>query len=159
MLFDYAPPLDPSKHLVVIVQSEGQKVALVVEELIGQQQVVIKTLGERFKQVQGVSGAAILGDGRVGLILEPGGLLALHNRVGTAYVFDRPAGAAREAELIGDPGACHAHVPTAVEVCPPDRGRSADEVDGASAESRESAVAVMTQCVHPCPAGPATMPE
>ncbi|MBK9118743.1 MAG: chemotaxis protein CheW [Phycisphaerales bacterium] len=78
-LFHQTPPIDPSEHLAVIVWCEGYKVALVVDELIGQQQVVIKTLGERFKRVRGVSGAAILGDGRVGIILEPTGILALHN--------------------------------------------------------------------------------
>lgn len=78
-LFNYGPAVDPCENLVVVIQAEGQKVALVVEELIGQQQVVIKTLGDRFKKIRGVSGAAILGDGRVGLILEPSGLLALHN--------------------------------------------------------------------------------
>ncbi|MBK9129364.1 MAG: chemotaxis protein CheA [Phycisphaerales bacterium] len=77
-LFGYCPPVDPCGSLVVIVQCETTKIALVVEELIGQQQVVIKTLGERFKGIRGVSGAAILGDGRVGLILEPSGLLGLH---------------------------------------------------------------------------------
>jgi len=78
-LFDCGPAVDPAENLVVIAQSEGPKIALVVSELIGQQQVVIKSLSERFKKVQGVSGAAILGDGRVGLILEPSGVLALHN--------------------------------------------------------------------------------
>ncbi len=78
-LFDCGPPVDPCANLVVIAQSEGPKIALVVSELIGQQQVVIKSLNERFKGVQGVSGAAILGDGRVGLILEPSGVLKLHN--------------------------------------------------------------------------------
>ncbi len=77
-LFGYCPPVDPCGSLVVIVQCETTKIALVVEELIGQQQVVIKTLGDRFKGIRGVSGAAILGDGRVGLILEPSGLLGLH---------------------------------------------------------------------------------
>ncbi len=94
VLFDYGPAIDPCGNLVVIVQCGGQKIALVVEELIGQQQVVIKTLGERFKKVQGVSGAAILGDGRVGLILEPSGLLALHNeRGGGLYEHSRTAAA------------------------------------------------------------------
>ncbi len=79
-LFGYGTSIDPCNNLAVIVQCEGQKIALVVDELIGQQQVVIKTLGDRFKQVHGVSGAAILGDGRVGLILEPTGLLALYKR-------------------------------------------------------------------------------
>lgn len=89
-LFGFAPPVDPCENLVVIVQSEGQKVALVVNELIGQQQVVIKSLGDRFKSVRGVSGAAILGDGRVGLILEPTGLLTLHSDRGGG-IFHRAA--------------------------------------------------------------------
>ncbi len=71
-------PIDPCAGLVVIVQCPGQKLALVVEELLGQQQVVIKTLEQRFQRIAGVSGAAILGDGRVALILDPAGLLALH---------------------------------------------------------------------------------
>lgn len=78
-LFGSGEPIDPCANLVVIVQCEGQKLALVVDELIGQQQVVIKSLGQRFKQVLGVSGAAILGDGRVGVILEPSGILKLYN--------------------------------------------------------------------------------
>ncbi len=104
-LFNYTAPVDPCENLVVIAQCEGQKIALVVEELIGQQQVVIKTLGERFKQIRGVSGAAILGDGRVGLILEPSGLLGLHNTTGSA-TYTPPAPdvvAAEEAELSDEP--------------------------------------------------------
>ena len=78
-LFGYSQPIDPSQALVVILLAGTQKIGVVCDELIGQQQVVIKTLGERFKHLRGISGAAILGDGRVGLILEPAGLLALHN--------------------------------------------------------------------------------
>jgi chemotaxis protein histidine kinase CheA len=51
--------------------------ALLVDELLGQQQVVAKSLGGAIGQVQGVSGGAILGDGRVGLILDPAGMSAL----------------------------------------------------------------------------------
>jgi two-component system chemotaxis sensor kinase CheA len=91
-LFGCGPPISPCENLVVIVKCEGQKLALVLNELIGQQQVVIKTLGERFKQVKGVSGAAILGDGRVGLILEPTGVLALYNQRGGASFPRRVAG-------------------------------------------------------------------
>ena len=61
---------DPSKALVVLVESNRQKMGLVVDELIGQQQVVIKSLEANADPVQGVSGATILGDGRVSLILE-----------------------------------------------------------------------------------------
>jgi len=61
---------DPSKALVVLVESNRQKMGLVVDELIGQQQVVIKSLEANADPVQGISGATILGDGRVSLILE-----------------------------------------------------------------------------------------
>lgn len=61
---------DPSKALVVIVESNRQKIGLVVDELIGQQQVVIKSLEANAGLVRGISGATILGDGRVSLILE-----------------------------------------------------------------------------------------
>ncbi len=79
-LFGYCGRVDPTQSLIVVTICEGQKVGLVVSELIGQQQVVIKTLGDRFKNVKGVSGAAILGDGRVGLILEPTGVLRYYNQ-------------------------------------------------------------------------------
>ncbi len=78
-LFGFSGPIDPTEGSVVIALTETQKIGIVVDELIGQHQVVIKTLGERFKQAKGISGAAILGDGHVGLILEPTGLLALHS--------------------------------------------------------------------------------
>jgi len=79
-LFGLTGPIDPCEAMVIIAHCEGRLVGLVVEELIGQQQVVIKTLGEQFEKLQGVSGAAILGDGRVGLILEMTGLSAAHER-------------------------------------------------------------------------------
>jgi len=77
-LFGLTGRVDPAEAMVVIAHCEGRQVGLVVEELIGQQQVVIKTLGERFERLRGISGAAILGDGRVGLILEMPGLVAAH---------------------------------------------------------------------------------
>lgn len=63
--------------LVIIVGNEGRRCGLVVDELLGQQQVVIKNLGQRLKGIRGVSGGCILGDGRVGLILDVSGLLKL----------------------------------------------------------------------------------
>lgn len=56
--------------LVVIVEHEGQKFGLVVDELLAQQQVVIKSLEANYQRVMGVSGATILGDGTVSLILD-----------------------------------------------------------------------------------------
>jgi len=101
-LFGYSPPIDPTRGLVVIAHAESHKIGLVVDQLIGQQQVVIKTLGERFKRARGVSGAAILGDGRVGLILEPTGLLALHNSMRGDFVGRGTAGGAA-AGAVGAP--------------------------------------------------------
>ena len=66
-----------SDGTVVIAEDNGRPVALAVDELIGKQEVVIKGLGEMFHGVPGIAGGAILGDGRVGLILDTGGLLAL----------------------------------------------------------------------------------
>jgi two-component system chemotaxis sensor kinase CheA len=56
--------------ILVIVESEGRRVALRVHELLGQQQVVVKNLETHFMRVDRLSGATILGDGRVALILD-----------------------------------------------------------------------------------------
>ena len=65
---------DISKSVVVVAESGERHFCLMVDEVVGKQEVVIKSLGETFKQVQGVAGGAILGDGRVGLILDMDGL-------------------------------------------------------------------------------------
>jgi two-component system chemotaxis sensor kinase CheA len=61
---------DPLQSVLVIAEVEGRRFCLMVDELIGKQEVVIKSLGETFKNVPGIAGGAILGDGRVGLILD-----------------------------------------------------------------------------------------
>ncbi len=71
--------VDLEKGLLVVVEGDGQKVGLFVDDLLGQQQVVIKSLESNFKQVDGVSGATILGDGTVALIMDIGGLIDLSN--------------------------------------------------------------------------------
>jgi len=63
--------------LLVVVEGDGKKVGLLVDELLGQQQVVIKSLETNYKRVDGVSGATILGDGTVALILDVDGLIDL----------------------------------------------------------------------------------
>lgn len=68
---------EPHKGLLIVVEGDGKRCALMVDELLGQQQVVIKSLGRGMASVPGVSGGAILGDGRVGLILDAVGLLQL----------------------------------------------------------------------------------
>ncbi|KKM60898.1 hypothetical protein LCGC14_1537150, partial [marine sediment metagenome] len=62
---------DPLEALLIVIGTGGLRCALMVDELLGQQQVVIKSLGRGLKQIPGIAGGAILGDGRVGLILDP----------------------------------------------------------------------------------------
>jgi two-component system chemotaxis sensor kinase CheA len=67
--------------LIVVAEGEGRRVGLFVDELLGQQQVVIKSLQTNYRRVPGVSGATILGDGSVALILDlPGILRAVSHR-------------------------------------------------------------------------------
>lgn len=61
---------DLSQNLFVVVEVGSEKVAVVVDDLLGQQQVVIKSMETNYKKVDGISGATILGDGTVSLILE-----------------------------------------------------------------------------------------
>ncbi len=68
---------DVSQSVLVIVESEGGRIAVMVDELVGQQQVVIKSLEQNFMKVQGIAGATILGDGHVAFILDVRGLLKL----------------------------------------------------------------------------------
>ena len=62
---------------MVIVETSGKTSALLVDEMVSKQEVVIKSLGGTFEGVRGIAGGAILGDGRVGLILDAGGLADL----------------------------------------------------------------------------------
>lgn len=61
--------------IMVVVEAEGARVALMVDELLGQQQVVIKNLESNYRKVPNISGATILGDGKVALILDTSGLV------------------------------------------------------------------------------------
>ena len=66
---------DPTASLVVIVQEGAGRCGLLVDELIGQQQVVIKSVGKEMGDVPGIAGCAILGDGNVSLILDVAGII------------------------------------------------------------------------------------
>jgi two-component system chemotaxis sensor kinase CheA len=72
--------MDPTEALVVIVTDNERRVCLLVDELLGQEQVVIKNLGAQVGEVRGVSGGAVLGDGNVSLILDVPGLIATATR-------------------------------------------------------------------------------
>lgn len=69
-----------TQGIMVIIESDGHKAALFVDALIGQHQVVIKSLEANYRRVFGVSGATIMGDGRVALILDVAALVALARR-------------------------------------------------------------------------------
>ena len=66
---------NPASPIMVVVESDGARVALMVDELLGQQQVVIKNLESNYRKVPNISGATILGDGKVALILDTSGLV------------------------------------------------------------------------------------
>ena len=61
--------------LLVVVEADGQKVGLMVDDLLAQQQVVIKSLEDNYQQVDGISGATILGDGSVAMIIDIPGII------------------------------------------------------------------------------------
>ncbi|NQY27637.1 MAG: chemotaxis protein CheA [Piscirickettsiaceae bacterium] len=69
---------DLEEGLLVVVEGDNQKVGLFVDDLLGQQQVVIKSLETNYRKVLGLSGATILGDGTVALILDVPGLMTLY---------------------------------------------------------------------------------
>jgi len=68
---------DPTEALIVVVEADSRKCGLLVDDLLAPQQVVIKRLGEALGPVRGVSGGAIMGDGKVTLILDVPGLVEL----------------------------------------------------------------------------------
>lgn len=86
---------DPCQGLVVLIElANGTKLGVVVDELLGQQQVVIKSLQDNYDPVPGISGATILGNGRVALIVDIEELTRLHDRnAHTADMAMRPIAA------------------------------------------------------------------
>ncbi|MDP3841816.1 MAG: chemotaxis protein CheA [Oxalobacteraceae bacterium] len=77
---------DPSQGIIVILETDGQKIGLLIDELIGQQQIVVKNLESNYRKVTGISGATILGDGGVSLILDVSALLLSRQKPGTDSV-------------------------------------------------------------------------
>lgn len=68
---------DPTQGVLVLIEADGKKSALFVDRLVGQQQVVIKSLETNYRKVPGVSGATIMGDGCVALILDVSALIQM----------------------------------------------------------------------------------
>ena len=78
---------DPGQGLLMVLDDGEERFALLVDELLSQQQVVVKPLDNAVCKVPGVSGAAVLGDGSVGLILDPGELAALGREPASSGVW------------------------------------------------------------------------
>lgn len=87
-MFDIEPRFtDPSQGIVVILESDGKKAGLFVDDLVGQQQVVVKNLESNYRKVTGISGATILGDGGVSLILDVAALLRSSRQLVDESIF------------------------------------------------------------------------
>ncbi len=82
---------DLTRALVVIVEDDGKQAGIIIDELLGQQQTVIKPLGESMRGIPGLAGAAIMSDGRVGLIVDIGGLVRLANTGGRSKLISETA--------------------------------------------------------------------
>ncbi len=78
---------NPWDSLLIVSENGGKQFCLMVDELIGKQEVVIKSLGEAMQNIPGVAGGAILGDGRVGLILDLEGLFGASHEAGSGGVL------------------------------------------------------------------------
>ena len=72
---------DYSDGTIIVVETGGVQLGLLVDEILGQQQIVIKSLGEVLKGVPGIAGGAIMPDGKVGLILDIGGIVKLAEEI------------------------------------------------------------------------------
>ena len=87
-MFDIAPRFtSPSEGICVILETEGRKAALFVDDLVGQQQVVVKNLESNYRKVVGISGATILGDGGVSLILDVAALIRSSRQLADESLF------------------------------------------------------------------------
>ena len=87
-MFDIEPRFtEPSEGIVVILESEGRKAALFIDDLVGQQQVVVKNLESNYRKVAGISGATILGDGGVSLIIDVAALLRSSRQLNDESIY------------------------------------------------------------------------
>ncbi len=87
-MFDITPRYtDPCQGIVVIIETEGRKACLFIDELVGQQQVVVKNLESNYRKVTGISGATILGDGGVALILDVTALIRSSRQLADEQIY------------------------------------------------------------------------
>ena len=87
-MFDITPRFtDPSQGIIVIIETDGRKAGLFIDDLVGQQQVVVKNLESNYRKVAGISGATILGDGGVSLILDVAALIRSSRQLSDESIF------------------------------------------------------------------------
>jgi two-component system chemotaxis sensor kinase CheA len=87
-MFGIAPRFtDPTQGIVVIIETDGRKAGLFIDDLVGQQQVVVKNLESNYRKVAGISGATILGDGGVSLILDVAALIRSSRQLADESIF------------------------------------------------------------------------
>ncbi len=87
-MFEITPRFsDPCQGIVIIVETDGRKAGLFVDDLVGQQQVVVKNLESNYRKVAGISGATILGDGGVSLILDVAALIRSSRQLADESIF------------------------------------------------------------------------
>ncbi|OEZ54051.1 chemotaxis protein CheA [Duganella sp. HH105] len=87
-MFGIAPRFtDPCQGIVVIIETDGRKAGLFIDDLVGQQQVVVKNLESNYRKVAGISGATILGDGGVSLILDVAALIRSSRQLADEQIF------------------------------------------------------------------------
>jgi len=75
----------PWEAITIVAEAEGRMKCFQVDEILGKTEVVIKSLGEALKNIRGIAGGAILGDGQIGLILDMEGLFYLAESMTTNY--------------------------------------------------------------------------
>lgn len=83
-------------QLMVVVENVGKQVGLLVDEIVGQQQIVIKNLGSLFKDLKGFSGGAIMADGSVGLIIDIASLVSLDTQLNRGQISEAMNGMAMQ---------------------------------------------------------------
>jgi two-component system chemotaxis sensor kinase CheA len=88
-LYEIDESSDDHEELVVVIEDDGNQAGLIIDALVGRQQVVIKTLGETMQKIPGISGGAIMPNGRVGLIVDIAGLMKLTSAEMTDKKEDR----------------------------------------------------------------------
>ncbi len=87
-MFDIVPRFtNPCEGIIVILEADGRKAGLFVDDLVGQQQVVVKNLESNYRKVTGISGATILGDGGVSLILDVSALMRSSRQLTDDTIF------------------------------------------------------------------------